>query len=456
MAKPLPLASLAFGSLVLVPSFALASGFETAHFGGEHGTPVSPNPTAIYYNPAALAETQGTMIMGEYQLALRSASYTHSAAPSDVPEPPGAKGANDGQGTLFNVVGAPFLGASTKIGNLALALGFFVPFGGSEKWDQNAKFKNNTQYPGIVDGPQRWYSISGSIISLYFSFGAAYKIPGTGLSLGASANLINTSINSLRARVLTGTDDITQEGRSLLDVNGWQGSFGVGALYEFLPNKLWMGASYQARPNVAGGMKLNGTLTAVSFGAETINKVSLYQDYPDIVRWGVRWKPGERSEVRVFADWERWSNFKDQCISQQNTPCAVNPDGSAANGTTPTQNLPRRWQDGFGVRAGGSYWVSTPIELFGGVGYDSNSVPDAHEEPVIMDIKQINVAIGANLDVGKHLQLGLSYTEFFGIPRDTTGESQNAQFQAPSKGPDAGGKYTQFIGVINTSVLVKF
>jgi long-chain fatty acid transport protein len=463
MLKPLSLASLVLVSAVLAPSLSYASGFETARFGGEHGTPVSPNPTAIYYNPSALAETEGTMIWAEYDLAMRNASYTHSMAKTDSPEPAGAAGANNGKGTLFNVVGAPFLGASHKFGDLALGLAFYVPFGGSETWDQNSKFANNKMYPGIVDGPQRWYSITGSIISLYFSAGAAYKIPHTGLSVGVSGNLINTSINSLRARVLTGTDDITAEGRSWLNVSGWQGSFAAGALYEFLPKKLWMGASYQARPNVAGGMKLNGTLSAFSFGSETINKVSVYQDYPDIVRWGVRWRPSDRSEIRLFGDWERWSAFTDQCIANQDKPCATydvavpgHAKGSAKDGTMPIQNLPRLWQDGFGIRGGGSYWVSPAVELFGGAGYDSNAVPDAHLEPVIMDVKQITLAVGANFELNKHFGVGIAYTEFFGIPRDTSKTNENATFAAPSAGPNAGGQYTQLVGVINTNILVKF
>ncbi|HVY47223.1 MAG TPA: outer membrane protein transport protein [Minicystis sp.] len=454
MHKPLALATLVVAAIA--PATALASGFETARFGGEHGTPVSPNPTAVYYNPAALAETQGVQVWLEYDLALRSASYEHSPAKTDIPEPPGAQGANDGKGTLFNVVGAPFIGASWKVTkDLALGAAFYVPFGGQETWDQNSKFKNQTMYPGIVDGPQRWYSITGEIISMYWSLGVAYKIPGTGLSLGASGNLIRSDIKTIRAREISGTDSISNEGRSYLDVEGFEGSFAAGALYEFIKDKLWMGASYQARPNVAGGMKLNGTLSVFSFGSDNTQKVSVYQDYPDMVRWGARWRPNDKWELRLFADWERWSNFQDQCISNQNTPCVVEKDGSSTSKGI-IQNLPRRWQDGFGIRAGGSYWVKPEIELFLGTGYDSNAVPDQHLEPVIMDMKRITATVGGTFDVTKNVALGLSFTQFFGIPRDTTGESQNAQFSPPSTGPDAGGKYNEQISVFNLDVNLKF
>jgi long-chain fatty acid transport protein len=456
MSKKTALAPLAFASLLALPSLAHASGFVTARFGGEHGTPMNPGPESIYYNPAGLQGGKGLEIHVEYDLALRSASYTHAYAPTDVAEPPDAIGANNGKATLFNVVGAPFIGATYQITkDLGVGAAFYVPIGGVESWDQNSAFKSNTKYPGIVDGPQRWYSISGQIISLYWSVGAAYKIPGTGLSIGASGNLINTKIDTLRAHSSLADDDVTAETRALLDVSGFEGSFAVGANWEILEKKLWLGASYQARPNIAGGMKLNGTLDFHQLSpsaADTPANVSVYQAYPDILRWGARWRPTTFTELRLFGSWERWSNFTDQCISAQDTPCAVNADGTPANGTTPIQDLPRHWQDGFGVRAGGSYWVNPDVEMYVGLGYDSNAVPDSALEPDILDMRQIAVAAGAQWQVNEHLFFGLSYTNFFGLFRDTVGKSANASYQPPSNGPDAGGHYNQNIGLFNIMV----
>ncbi len=439
---------------------ASASGFATARFGGEHGTPADPNPTAIYYNPAALAETVGLEFLGEYDLAIRRATYTHTHAPTDINEPPGADGGNNGTGTLLNVVGAPFLGGSYKLTkDLAIGAGFYAPLGGVETWNQNENFRNNPKYAGPIDGAQRWYSITGSIISIYVSAGLAYKIPHTGLSLGISGNLIHSQIDTARARTAMGDDNIANETRALLDVAGFEGSFGAGALYEALRDRLWLGLSYQARPNVSGGMRLDGTLNIypLAVGAtDKAQKVSLYQDYPDIFRLGGRFKPTPDTEVRLFGSWERWSNFQNQCISLRGTPCLVAADGAAAGGTSPIQNLPRHWQDGFGVRAGASYWLRKSVEIFGGIGYDSNAVPDDRLEPVILDVKMVSVAAGGRVDVSKHVQLGLSYTSFFGVPRDTTGESVNAKLPAPSTGPDAGGQYTQYVGVFNASIGVHF
>ena len=64
--------SLALGALLSTTSDASASGYLTARFGSDHGTPAMPNTYAIYFNPAALGGTTGTTIMGDASLVLRS------------------------------------------------------------------------------------------------------------------------------------------------------------------------------------------------------------------------------------------------------------------------------------------------------------------------------------------------------------------------------------------------
>ena len=46
--------ALALGLVLLGSPPALASGFSSAEFGGEHGNVVTTNPTALYFNPAGI------------------------------------------------------------------------------------------------------------------------------------------------------------------------------------------------------------------------------------------------------------------------------------------------------------------------------------------------------------------------------------------------------------------
>src|SRR5688500_3277889 len=66
---------------------ASAAGFATARFGGEHGTVVTTNPTALYYNPAGLGFSEGFHLMADGSLALRSVTWLHRPAAGDPPDP---------------------------------------------------------------------------------------------------------------------------------------------------------------------------------------------------------------------------------------------------------------------------------------------------------------------------------------------------------------------------------
>jgi long-chain fatty acid transport protein len=415
---------------------------------------MTSNATAVYYNPAGLAESEGIHLFLDGNIALRAASYAHLQAPTDdvtVPQ------ANTGEATLFNVAAAPMLGASARLGDLALGAGVYVPFGGAATWDTNGAFEGNSELAGPVDGVQRWHSIESSLQAMFFTVAAAYKIPELRLSLGVSGNLIRTQVNTVRARNASGDNLLETEGRSLLEVSGLHASFGVGALVEAVPKQLWIGASYQSRPNVTGGETLEGTLTNRFSGVSNPGSdVELHQGLPDIVRLGARFVPEERMEVRLFGDWTRWSSMENQCLTQVGAACEIDRDGFAGEGSRVVQNIVRRWNDTFGVRVGWSYWPGPAIEVFSGVGYDSNAIPDETLDPSATDFHDVSFALGGRFEVAKQLHLAASYTHLFYVGRDTTGESITAGLHPNSRAPDSGGHYGQAIGVLNLNVDVAF
>ena len=114
---------------------AFASGFAAAEFGGEQGNVVTTNPTALYFNPAGIAFADGTRLYVSGVLAMRRGSWFHTQAASELPEPPGAEGADTGQARFSNLLAAPALAATTRVGRLALGGAFYVPFGGRVHWD---------------------------------------------------------------------------------------------------------------------------------------------------------------------------------------------------------------------------------------------------------------------------------------------------------------------------------
>ena len=435
-----------------------AAGLATARFGGEQGSVVTTNPTALYYNPAGIAFSEGIHVFLDGQIALRSLTWDHSAGAGDPPGPPQSVG-NTGHAGLLNVFGAPALGASAKFGNFAFGAGLFVPFGGQEHFSTNPNLQNSDpSLAGAVDGVQRWHVIEGQQAFIYATAGVAYRIGP--LSLGVSGNVIPSSITLTRAQNLAGNQlpNTASEGRAKLDVSKTFASFGAGAMLEAVKDRLWIGASYQAQPGM-GSEALDGTLTITSGGqAAPAFPVTLTQALPDIVRAGIRWRVQDDLELRLFGDYTRWSVMKSQCIGNQGKPCQVLQNGSDASGMLgyTILNIRRNWNDTYHAHLGGSYWLKPEIELFAGVGFETAATPDATLEASVADAANIEGAVGGRFLLFNYLYFAASYTNLQYMNRDNTGLSVLANAQGPTVQADGGGKYAQWIGILDLNVEKQF
>jgi long-chain fatty acid transport protein len=496
----LPFAAL-LGTLALHTPDADASGIGTARFGGEHGHPTTENPTGIYYNPGAIALSKGTHIFVDGTIAFRGVSYTRPDSAVD-PQPGGmnnisldsADGANNGTNSLFNVVGAPFIGVTSDFGTDLVygGLSFSVPFGGGATWKKNTAFEG-TEFPGAVNGVQRWHTIDGTLRSLYITGALAFKIKAAKMTLGVSGSVIRSSIDTIRARNADGTDNLVsgmegnfvlKEGRSWLEASGWQGAFAAGVTFEPLDDRLWIGASYSSQPNVVGGMKLKGTLTNIlANGAKPQEtQIELTQTLPDIIRLGFRLRPIPKLEIRLYADYTRWSVFDKQCVMDIEEPdrkCNFpNPENAIDDpenfGAPPpdpdpadpdvnqmevygvTQHLPRYWKDAGGVRLGVGYFFLDTLEAYVGLGYDSSAIPVQTADPSLFDMNKFSVSLGTLWQAHKRVAMGVTLTQIIYLTMDTDGENALAKYQQPTRQPDANGVYKQWLTVGNLYLDISF
>jgi long-chain fatty acid transport protein len=353
------------------------------------------------------------------------------------------------------VFGAPMLGATLGLGKLTLGAAIFVPFGGRARWSQNEAFTDSTAYPAAADGVQRWHSIRGAITHLYATAGAAYRIGP--LSLGASINLIRSEVMSERAKNFAGDTlpDLDSEGRATINVSSTHGSYGLGALLEALPERLWFGVSYQAQPGL-GPVEHDGTLTIEDRGASNDLSITMHEALPDIFRVGGRFRPEPTWELRAFGDYTRWSLSRTTCIALEGRPCVVTATGADPNGGVIPLNLLRGWNNTFGVRAGVSHWPRPPIELFVGAGYETAATPDATIDPELPDANTLSGALGARWELFRGFFASGSYTHIQYMVRDNSGKSILSLADVPTRRPDAGGRFTQWIGVVNANVEMEF
>lgn len=476
-------AALVFTLAVFFASEASASGFLVARFGGEHGHPTTDNATAMYYNPAGLALGRGTSVFLDGSLAWRTFKYTRDEGAIDnllstdqvgdgTPDTPEGRAANAGEGSLSNILGAPFFGVQSDLGieGLGLGLGFYAPFGGSSVYDRRDYDPN---FPGAEDGAQRWWVVEGTIRSLYFTGAAAYNIKPAKLSVGLGVNVVKSEIKTIRGRNAEGTDwMVTQfdtdadgtveqsrirEGRAVLDVSSIDISVGAGVVWH-PTDDVWVGASWQSSPGF-GENRLEGTFQQVLVTGPVEDKkdASVYQTMPDVYRLGGRYRPNSTSEIRLFGDFVRWSLFEEQrVISGEDTECTD---------TGKLACIPRNWENAYGVRAGYSYWLNPGVELFVGAGFDANAVPDDTLDPSLYDTDKVTGSLGGRFELlDDALAIAAAYTQvvYFEREIDPRAKDANGRTVLPSSvakthsSPDAAGKYEQAVGVFNLNVEYTF
>jgi long-chain fatty acid transport protein len=461
---------------------ASAAGFASARFGGEQGSVVATNPTALYFNPGAIGFSEGIHIYLDGDIALRDASWAHTA-----PAAPGnTQYGNSGTAHLFNVFAGPAVGMTIEVGNLVVGAGLFVPFGGRVDFPQNASIPTSSPAasephasnlcasqavcPLAANGVQRWHIETASLTFVHAALGAAYRFGP--VSIGATGNFINSRIAETQDHTLNGPIDSTMEDAASLSVSGNDLSFAAGVMVEAIPDHLWIGGSYQAQPGV-GPQTLKGTLAYTS-GAppyyqsqgNTIYPVDFHESLPDIFRAGVRARVSDRLELRVFGDYTRWSNMTSQCINNTDGGDACQVYGAGGDAAHPLGGdatpkgstlayVPRNWNDTFGVRLGVSYWPKPELELFAGVGYETAAVPDSTLEPGAMDANNFAGALGGRFKVSRGLYLAASYTHIQFEDRTVTNSqlavSNGVAVAFPEIQQDGNGKYTQWIGIIDVN-----
>jgi long-chain fatty acid transport protein len=459
-------------AFVVAPRSAHASGFLTDQFGSDQGQAALANAYSVYFNPAAMTGTHGSEITLDGVLAARSLDYTRStsalsSANGNVGDPVYTQ-ANTGKAHLFNVLGAPFLGFVTDFGGSRWRLGLasYVPFGGQVSWDKNLTFANSALAPGGYDGPQRWSTISATTSSLYTTAALAYRFDKPRVGVGASVSVIRSALTDVRARNIDGSDDILEpggtlkEGRSYLDMSGIEVGASVGVYWEATEDRrLRLGLSYTSQPNF-GTMRLAGTfkLEPGAAGPESVNSADVLQGYPDVIRAGAAWRVSPQTELRLSADWQRWSQFKYQCVVAPGSACPTDSNGRATDPNV-LLDLPRDWQDSFRVKAGAAYWIEPGTEVFASAALESSPVKKAYEDPLIFDSTRVAGTLGFRHGFSRHWHMSLSYTYVYFVPLTVNNSAYPAtglNVQGNSVSPSTNGDYSSELYYFDAAVSYRF
>ena len=198
--------------MICVTGTAFSNPFQIGRFGGIVGSGAAHrSPFSIYWNPAGLVDVGFTLQL-HGMMVNRQASYDRDAELNNVPLE--LEGINSGVGKAgaIGVVPALALQSGHDLGAWTIGLGFaaFADRAGRTNWTKN--FAAPTQYPGAVDGPQRWSVINTELTLLSLGVGVAVEHVESALSFGATVFGTQTSLSLLRARTVNSTDEVSLEG----------------------------------------------------------------------------------------------------------------------------------------------------------------------------------------------------------------------------------------------------
>ena len=417
--------------LAVLVAQAHGAGFMVSKIGGDSAGPTTASPSAIYWNPAAIARLPGTRIYLDNNLLWREASFTRDTTHTD---PDGRRYAPV---ELTTMSSQPMFAATSDLGTdaLTVGLGIYAPFGSSVSWANR-------------DGPQRFESIYGRLHGVYVTPAVTWTLV-EGLHVSVAPSYVNLLVQSYRARDLaqavearTGTEIASEqpenEGRVYLDFDGHGFAYAVGLLWEV--GDLVLGGAY----NSAIDVELDGTLSVflprnAFYQSLTEGDVevpaTLRTTWPGAVRAGAEWRAAERITFTLKLEWVRWSTYDEVELDVEPAHVA----GLGDLDTTQTTG----WRDAANIRLGGRYALSPGFVLFGGVGAENGAIPEARRTPAFFDAAKAGVGIGAMWRPTPAVEVNVGYTHVQSLDtevRESAGTLSHA------------GTYRQRAEILNTNV----
>lgn len=310
------------------------------------------DPSAVWYNPAAITQLDGTRIYGGVIAVHPVLTHETIIGTTDV----------SNRETHLPV---HFYATHKLNDRFALGLGINNPFGLATDWAPTSLTRAVATFSKVVTtevNPNVAYQLSDhASVAVGFAY---FK---------ARATLEN---------IPSGT---------LLRVNGDGDGWGANAAFFLKATKqLNLGLSYRSRIKVpidgsadlASGAFSNGAHSQITF--------------PDILVAGLSYRPTDRLTLNADLDFTFWSTY-DRLVIESNTFLLFPPPV----GPTTVVTQEKQWKDVWCIRLGGQYALTERWKLRAGYLYDKNPVPSAYFETRLPDTDRQGISLGAGLSAGK-------------------------------------------------------
>ena len=375
------------------------------------------DPSAVYYNPAALGEIEGDnlLVTGSYIGVYNSVENSGRRAVN--------KHDDNFLATLFanyHIPGTDF----------TLGIGSYTPFGLATTYDR--EFTNfaaeRTELKTIYVTPAlSWHP------SKYFAVGA-------GLSFVHASGLFTRTLCLAPGGACAVP---AAQGRLRLTDTANAFTYNLGLLVKPTEN-LKLGLSYRARADIrfdTANVKLGGALSPFGNLRAKVSPIPL----PPVINAGIHWQVNPLWGIEFVYEYTRWSEFN-----------RFNATFSPAF-PLPGFSLPQNWKNTTTFRLGSDYQLTKNWEVRGGIAVEETPIPNSTANPAIpgADLLLLSAGVGYKW---QNLGIDFGYLAVFYKERKIT---NNELEGLPATGfafPGAPGKdtYRTFNSLVSVSFSYRF
>lgn len=386
------------------------------------------DPSAVYYNPAALTEVNGNQLVG---------TLNYINVQSNV-ENSGSKSNNRSK---HNFIPTFFGNFHIPNSDFTLGLGFYTPFGLSVEYDKNAF----TRY-AVVEAELSPYYINGAIgwrPNEFIAIGAGVSYVGASATL-SRAIYLDTVLGTPPGPLSDASGDL--DARAKITGSTETATFNLGLLLKHPKLPLKFGLTYRGRAflNFKGsGVSFQDSVTlgGTHFGTK-VSDGSLV--LPTVVSAGLYWQVNPKWSLEFVYDWTKWNDLQQFRLDFEDSLPAA-----AGNVPIPSLTVSADWKNTSTLRLGTHFQLNKSWDFLAGIAVDETPIPSSTLGPLVpgADILTLNGGVSYSW---RKLELTLSYMAVF--YQDRTVQNDILEAEAPgvlaqpfTPGPDKHETFNNFV-----------
>jgi long-chain fatty acid transport protein len=370
---------------LFIPSLSFGAGFliynhdASATGGGLAFTAQADNPSAVFYNPAAINRLEGTNISSGGTMIFPATSFKSKATGKET----------DMEHHIYLL---PNFYITHKLNDkFSVGVGLFSPFGLSTDWPKN--------WEG------RYLSTFASLRTLYLNPVISWQI-NPQLSTAVGVSLVKSDIEQKKAQSFWPLP--VPDGRTKLEADGTSVGFNLALLYQ-CPPYFDLGISYRSKVSIH--YKGDVENKAPKYLSKVLPKgdVSVDIDLPPIVAAGIATSIVKNLTLEADLFWVGWSTY-DELKADFEDPVPKPFEPFVAP-------IVRDYHDVITYAFGLKYQIHPSWVIRCGYVIDRTPVPEKTVDPILPDANRDEYSIGVGYE-GKKYKLVLSYYGVFARDRN--------------------------------------